>query len=503
MSMSDGKPAAPRQILLHFPGYDLVPAPPRPRGYCGTIQVSHEIETVQVSVEAGDPEADVALDGTLLASGEFSAPIPLAEGRNVLRGVVKAPAATEGACFEVRVYRALPQPRWEQLAQSSPWSPRDSAGELVFGGRLWLFGGFTPKPAADVWSSANGIAWTRHTDIPTAAGIDIPVTFVLNGRMWVADMRGSLYSSPDGESWTVEPSTPWHGRRHAGAVVLGERVYVMGGMCEGRLFNDVWSSNDGRKWTLETEAAPWCGRLVHHTPLALHGKMWLLGGGALGADYHPFIAWNDVWSSADGRRWERITEHAPWPPRIWGSTAVYRDRLWLLGGFRSEPVWENLGDVWYSEDGRDWRRLPALPSIHLSGSGAGAFDTGDHIWQARHEHSVYSRDDGLYVVGGMIWPLVSDVWRLQVTGLTFLTQPPLEAYQGAAYEYQPLADLHLGGGPVRYRLVEGPAWVDFDTQTGWLKGVPREVGECGVRIEASAGGDTAVQAFTLHVLPFR
>lgn len=497
------KPATPKHILLHFPGYEPVPAPRRARGYYGTIQVSHEIDTVRLSVEADDPRAEVTVGGVRLASGELGAPVPLSVGRNVFGGAVEAPDSAGRTGFEVRVYRALPQPRWERLVACSPWSPRDSAGELVFGGRLWLFGGFTPKPAADVWSSSDGIAWTRHADIPTTAGIDIPAAFVLSGRMWVADMEGSLYSSPDGAAWTSEPRMPWHGRRHTGAVVLGERVYIMGGVRQGRLLNDVWSSSDGREWTQETEAAPWCGRLVHHTPLALHGRMWLLGGGALGSDYHPFIAWNDVWSSPDGRHWDLVTEHAPWPPRIWGSTAVYRNRLWLLGGFRSEPVWENLGDVWFSEDGRNWRQLPALPTIHHSGSGSSFFDTDDHVWQARHEHSVYVRDDGLYVVGGMVWPLVSDVWRLNITGLTFLTQPPLETYQGAAYEYRAIADLHSGSEPVRYRLAEAPAWLHLDATSGRLWGTPHRAGESAVKLEAIAGRETAIKTFTIDVLPFR
>jgi hypothetical protein len=48
---------------------------------------------------------------------------------------------------------------WTQLSSTAAWSPRDSAAEYAYGGRLWVLGGwedsFAPNPR-DVWSSADG-----------------------------------------------------------------------------------------------------------------------------------------------------------------------------------------------------------------------------------------------------------------------------------------------------------------------------------------------------------
>ena len=82
-----------------------------------------------------------------------------------------------------------------------------------------------------------------------------------------------------------------------------------------------------------------------------------------------YEAHHDVWSSADGSEWRRETAAAPWSPRLWFSSVVYRNRMWVLGGWSDNPS-RNWGDSWYSADGRNWRELKT-----------------EHIWKARHEHS--------------------------------------------------------------------------------------------------------------------
>jgi hypothetical protein len=123
------------------------------------------------------------------------------------------------------------------------------------------------------------------------------------------------------------------------------------------------------------------------------GKMWVLGGGS----YVPrYEARNDVWSSEDGVRWRRVTDSAPWAPRIWFSVLVYRDHLWVLGGWSNNPA-RNWGDVWYSRDGKEWKQLQSK-----------------RIWKARHEHSAYVFRDRMWIAGGHAQPLSSEVWSLEL-----------------------------------------------------------------------------------------
>jgi hypothetical protein len=106
---------------------------------------------------------------------------------------------------------------------------------------------------------------------------------------------------------------------------------------------------------------------------------------------------NDVWSSLDGKEWKLETANAPWDPRLWFSAAVYRGRIWVLGGWSKAK--NNFGDVWHSADGREWKRLETPTA-----------------WKARHEHSAFVWRDKLWVAGGHAQPLSNEVWSLSLPG---------------------------------------------------------------------------------------
>jgi len=208
-----------------------------------------------------------------------------------------------------------------------------------------------------------------------------------------------VWASRDGAAWErVAEQAGWSPRLGAAAAVHQGRMWLCGGNeqyffgNESHLRNDVWSSADGATWTQATERAPWAPR-AYHAMLEFKGKLWVLGGG----NYLPaYQAYNDVWSSEDGATWTQATAHAPWHERIWFSAVVYRGAMWVLGGWSKEPN-RNYGDVWYSTDGANWHELKT-PTV----------------WSDRHEHSAYVFQDKLWVVAGNAWPLVNDVWVLDL-----------------------------------------------------------------------------------------
>jgi hypothetical protein len=304
-------------------------------------------------------------------------------------------------------------PDWVKVTDRAGWQPRDSSGEVVFNDRLWLLGGWFDSyhaPPRDVWSSRDGKTWDLVTREAPWRYSDLPMTLAFRGRMWMMGgwyngrlpghgAGNEVWSSADGARWEkVTASAGWSARLAAGAVVFKDRMWVIGGTedyyfgDDKSLKNDVWSSADGKEWRRETAAAPWSPR-AYHAAVVHDGKIWVLGGG----NYVPrYQALNDVWCSAGGVRWERVTEHAPWPPRIWFSAATYRDRLWVLGGWSNNPA-KNWGDVWYSRDGKTWTQLRSRVT-----------------WKERHEHSAYVFKDRLWVAGGHAQPLSSEVWSLDI-----------------------------------------------------------------------------------------
>jgi hypothetical protein len=318
-------------------------------------------------------------------------------------------ALAEAACSQDR------GPDWVRVTERAGWQPRDSQGEVAYQGRLWIFGGwfdsFTPAPR-DVWSSPDGKTWARATAAAPWKHSDLAMSLVFDDRMWMLggwcdgrlpthEAGNQVWSSKDGAQWRqATDGAAWSRRLAAAAVVFQGKMWILGGTedyyfgDQASLKNDVWHSTDGKTWTLAAEHAEWSPR-AYHQAVVLGDKMYLFGGG----NYVPqYEARSDVWSSDDGVHWQQLTEAAPWHPRLWFSAVVYRDCMWILGGWSNEPS-KNWGDVWYSRDGRTWHELKSKA-----------------IWKERHEHSAYVFDDKLWIAGGHAQPLSSEVWSLELPG---------------------------------------------------------------------------------------
>ncbi|MBM4086886.1 MAG: hypothetical protein FJ272_19025, partial [Planctomycetes bacterium] len=90
---------------------------------------------------------------------------------------------------------------WVRVTERAAWKPRDSCGEMVFGGKMWLLGGWDSVYGAglnDVWNSADGVNWTLVTPSAPWVHADIPTTLVFKDKMWImGGWRGgrSAYAS--------------------------------------------------------------------------------------------------------------------------------------------------------------------------------------------------------------------------------------------------------------------------------------------------------------------
>ena len=291
---------------------------------------------------------------------------------------------------------------WKLVNGNCAFTPRDGAGALVFQGKMWLLGGWTPQTNSEVWSSSDGHTWTLETVAPWEPRHTAGYA-VYDDRMWIiggdplmGHYQNDVWYSPDGVQWHLATDTvPWKDRVLHHVVVHDEKIWLMGGQslpqyapAEEAFYNDVWSTTDGINWIRVTEHAPWEPRGMIGGAVVFNGKMWILGGGTYDTPDHPVRDYyNDVWCSEDGSNWMLVTEHAPWQPRQYHDIAVFDNKMWVLEGFHGV----NLNDVWYSEDGMHWNEIPDTP------------------WPPRHASSVFVYSDALWMVAGNLW---NDVWTL-------------------------------------------------------------------------------------------
>jgi hypothetical protein len=167
---------------------------------------------------------------------------------------------------------------------------------------------------------------------------------VFNNKVWVmggysnAGLKGDVWCSSDGTTWTQAVSSAWPARAGLASVVFGGKIWVMGGQdMNYNMFNDVWSSTDGTNWTQETSSAAWSPRSALSCTV-FNGEMWVTGGRSNSAVF------GDVWHSSDGVNWTRQTGSPGWAPRASHTSLSYNGYLWVMGG--SNVSGSRFNDVW-------------------------------------------------------------------------------------------------------------------------------------------------------------
>lgn len=215
-----------------------------------------------------------------------------------------------------------------------------------------------PPPAQYEWTNL-----TPAAEFPKS--YNFPV-FVIKGRMY-AFSGGGVWSSNDGRSWSktdlpsIRPDA-----YHTQYVQFRDAIYALGnnrGNYESIVFGSmVRRTDDLKQWKTIAERTDLPGR-IFATLVVFRDKIWLIGGYD-GNRFH-----NDVWNSSDGARWTRVVERAQWTPRASSSAVVFNDRLWLLGGGVIDGMADrnpaSKKEIWSSADGVTWERssaeMPAMP----------------------------------------------------------------------------------------------------------------------------------------------
>lgn len=165
-----------------------------------------------------------------------------------------------------------------------------------------------------------------------------------------------VWKSADGKDWVrVVEEAPWIQSDLSAAMGFKGRLWMMGGrkLPGTETTSKVYSSPDGATWKLES-TAPWSPRLGMGYAV-FKDRMWVLGGTEDFYNHNDKTMHHDVWSTADGVSWKLETADAPWSKRGHGQTLVHDGKLWMIAGGSWKPTHQERNDVWCSEDGVNWK----------------------------------------------------------------------------------------------------------------------------------------------------
>lgn len=248
-------------------------------------------------------------------------------GDRAARPVVSAPLADLGT--------------WTPELASPPWTLRTWASSVVHEDCMYLLQGAN---VTDIWSSRDGVNWGVVTSAAPWAPREQAAVASYQGRLWVvggyvgAGAAKDAWSSADGVSWRQETAPGWrYGRVAAAACVFKERLYLIAGH-DGQTTADVWST-DGASWRLEQEQAfpPRFGT----SAVVLGDSMYVLGGvGSAGSTL------GDIHRTDNGSTWQPWASTSPWRGREQQGGSVVNGRIVICGGVTRPGTPRVLDDVW-------------------------------------------------------------------------------------------------------------------------------------------------------------
>ena len=95
-----------------------------------------------------------------------------------------------------------------------------------------------------MWSSADGVSWTKHLDAAPWETRQYHDVAVFDDRLWVLEgyyktggNRKDVWYSADGVNWYEVPATPWKPRHAASVYAFKNGLWMVAG---NNMESDVW-----------------------------------------------------------------------------------------------------------------------------------------------------------------------------------------------------------------------------------------------------------------------
>ncbi|BAU54019.1 hypothetical protein [Mucilaginibacter gotjawali] len=232
------------------------------------------------------------------------------------------------------------------------------------------------------------------------------------------------------------------------------------------LMNSVYQSFDGLNWIPVTNNIPWSPR-SYSAGTIFKDKMWLMGGWVNGN-----TCMNDVWSSADGITWTQETPGAQWAGRRSFGCFVLPgvDKVFITGGIDNSG--NCLNDVWSSTDGKDWvRETENAFSLARGAFGMAVYNGAAWVIAGLvngKEGTGTPTNDVWYSTNGSQWSILNkrpnwqERYYPSVAGLT----TGLFMCGGIDDKGTGLSDLNKMNTDKNWSAQPGPAWGDVKVTSG-------------------------------------
>jgi hypothetical protein len=257
------------------------------------------------------------------------------------------------------------------------WSSTDSQG-ASWNSKPSFATATAPNPRDAAPVENNGV---QDVPVPTDFYDSYSPLVVWNGQLTA--IGATVWRSADGVTWARQnladgvtaapgPAT-LRADENSRAVVLGASLFFLQPDS-----GEVYRSGDPNAaiWT-DLGAIPGFTPRCASAVFVLQGKIWIVSGGA--CDYSKVF--NDMWSSEDGVTWTQSAKLAEWSARMWPCVVTGGDGVaWLAAGY-APTDWNNSvagvvpryganhSDVWYSKDGSDWKQFKADDGSGLTDDG--------------------------------------------------------------------------------------------------------------------------------------
>lgn len=329
--------------------------------------------------------------------------VPRPAGQLVIHGDT-AWLINDGRYGDSEIWKSTNGNAWELVTMGYIWTT-DEGETVAFNDKLWYFAGgriinsnVLGPQTGEVWSSEDGAEWSMLTDKAPWQYEGGCKPYVFQNQLWaIGASPDKIWTSSDGINWSHVQTTSENPLipKYGSIFPLKDRLWLIGDLTAPT--KSIWSSPDGKSWDREVESISLPSRRLFNG-IEHDGKLWIVSS-AMNEDRSISGDGVGLWSLDKSENWIKYKFAEPWHRGENGIATAHRDQLYVFASSRARET-APLSRVYASKDGTNWDLKADSPK-----------------WGPRFDASVVSHSDRLWLVGGYGGPenpdkLYNDVYYL-------------------------------------------------------------------------------------------